>query len=507
MGGNLLGYAILLIFATILILISMFINKNNQLSKVDELLTAGRGMPFGFIAASVFVAWVWSGSLMGAGEAGIWYGISGGFNYAWGAAVPFLLFIPIALRLRKIMPSSTTYIEFIRERFGVKLANTFLIFGLGLIMYVCVMQAVGIAYAFEYTFQLNFKVTAFLAALLFSSFIAIAGLRGSIYNSLFQFFVILVVIFITIPFLVRELGIEHIYNSLLTSTRDTTDPNYNPEALNFFNTAGLRYGLSAVVVAMGQVLLSQSYYSTAYAASSTRNLFWAYLIGTVVAWMPIPIIFGNIIGGGFTTLGLSSNEIAVDTGAAPYIFHFILGDFGAIAFVILILMTGITTGGNGLAGLQAMFTLDVYKRYLNKKATEVQQTKFGRIIILVAGIIIGLCAMSLDGVSLLMIDIFSGILFAAPAAALILGLWLPKLNTKVSFVSVFAGLIAGLLAFFIIPDDEINWFVGNMLSLFLPFIIILIGLPLSREKFNFEVLEKYEPDHQISDKASEVKGA
>src|SRR5690625_7561898 len=71
MGGNLLGYAILLIFATILILISMFINKNNQLSKVDELLTAGRGMPFGFIAASVFVAWVWSGSLMGAGEAGI----------------------------------------------------------------------------------------------------------------------------------------------------------------------------------------------------------------------------------------------------------------------------------------------------------------------------------------------------------------------------------------------------------------------------------------------------
>src|SRR5690625_2375128 len=123
---------------------------------------------------------------------------------------------------------------------------------------------------------------------------------------------------------------------------------------------------------MGQVLLSQSYYSTAYAASSTRNLFWAYLIGTVVAWMPIPIIFGNIIGGGFTTLGLSSNEIAVDTGAAPYIFHFILGDFGAIAFVILILMTGITTGGNGLAGLQAMFTLDVYKRYLNKKATEVR---------------------------------------------------------------------------------------------------------------------------------------
>src|SRR5690625_2272896 len=505
--SGLLGYLILLVFSIILISVSVFINRSYQLNKVDELLTAGRGMPFGFVAASVFVAWVWSGSLMGAGEAGIWYGIGGGFNYAWGAAVPFLLFIPVALRLRKIMPKSTTYIEFIRERFGTRLANTFLIFGLGLIIYVCVMQAVGIAYAFEYTFQVNFKVTALLAALLFSSFIAIAGLRGSIYNSLFQFFVIILVVFITVPILVSKLGMENMFNSLLTSTKDINDPNYNPDALNFFNTAGLRYGLSAVVVAMGQVLLSQSYYSTAYSAANTRSLLWAYLIGTVIAWMPIPIIFGNAISGGFTTLGLSANEVAVDTGAAPFIFHYILGDFGAILFVVLILMTGITTGGNGLAGLQAMFTLDVYKRYINKEATEAKQTIFGRRIIVFAGILIGLIAVSLDGVSLLMIDIFSGILFAAPTAALILGLWLPKLNTKVSFVSVFAGLIAGLLAFFIIPDDEINWFVGNMLSLFLPFIIILIGLPLSREKFNFEVLEKYEPDHQISDKASEVKGA
>lgn len=498
MNTQFTGYFILFIFAVLLTGIAAFINKNNQLNRVDELLTAGRGMPFGFIAASVFVAWVWAGSLMGAGEAGVWYGISGGFNYAWGAAVPFLLFIPIALRLRKIMPKSTTYIEYIRERFGVTLANIFLIFGVSLVLYVCVMQAVGIAYAFEYTFNLNFKVTAFLASLLFASFIAIAGLRGSIYNSLFQFFVILIVVFITVPLVVQKLGIENIYNGLLNATSDTSNPNYNPEALNFFNTAGLRYGLAAVVVAMGQVLLSQSYYSTAMAASNTRNLFWAYIIGTVVAWMPIPIIFGNVIGGGFYTLGLSSAEVAVDTGAAPYIFHLLLGDFGAVAFVILILMTGLTTGGNGLAGLQAMFTLDVYKKYINRDATEYQQTRFGRFIILFSGIFIGILAMLLDGVSLLMIDIFSGILFAAPAAALILGLWIPNLNKQVALFSVIMGLIAGLLAFFIIPDEEINWFVGNMLSLFLPFIIILISLPFSKTKFDFTNLEKFEPEHDIS---------
>ncbi len=498
MTGQGTGYLILLIFAVILIGISSLINKNNKLNRVDELLTAGRGIPFGFIAASVFVAWVWAGSLMGAGEAGIWYGVSGGFNYAWGAAVPFLLFIPIALRIRRVMPKSTTFIEFIRERFGTKLANTFLIFGICLVLYVCIMQAVGIAYAFEYTFHLNFKITAFLASLLFASFISIAGLRGSIYNSIFQFFVILIVVFITVPFIVKELGLTQMFEALSIISTDKSHPDYNPDALNFFNSAGLRYGLSAVVVAMGQVLLSQSYYSTAASAKSTKSLFWAYLIGTVVAWMPIPIIFGNVIGGGFYTLGLTSAEVAVDTGAAPYIFQHILGDFGAVAFVVLILMTGLTTGGNGLAGLQAMFTLDLYKRYIKRDATETQQTRFGRYIILLSGIVIGIVAMLLDGVSLLMIDIFSGILFAAPTASLILGLWLDKLNTRAAFISIIVGLTSGLLAFALIPDDELNWFIGNMLSLILPFIVIFISIPFSKNRFDYSKLRTYEPAHDLS---------
>ena len=214
--------------------------------------------------------------------------------------------------------------------------------------------------------------------------------------------------------------------------------------------------------------------------------------------MPIPIIFGNVIGGGFYTLGLTSAEVAVDTGAAPYIFQHILGDFGAVAFVVLILMTGLTTGGNGLAGLQAMFTLDLYKRYIKRDATETQQTRFGRYIILLSGIVIGIVAMLLDGVSLLMIDIFSGILFAAPTASLILGLWLDKLNTRAAFISIIVGLTSGLLAFALIPDDELNWFIGNMLSLILPFIVIFISIPFSKNRFDYSKLRTYEPAHDLS---------
>ncbi|WP_234396856.1 SLC5/6 family protein [Bacillus massiliglaciei] len=122
MNSALMGYGIIG-FTIILTLISAVINKKDSAQNVDDLLTAGRKVPFGLVAASVCVAWIWTGTIMASSEASVWYGINGGFNYAWGAVVPFIIFIPIALRLRKIMPKTKTFVEFIRERFGQYLSG------------------------------------------------------------------------------------------------------------------------------------------------------------------------------------------------------------------------------------------------------------------------------------------------------------------------------------------------------------------------------------------------
>ncbi len=105
------------------------------------------------------------------------------------------------------------------------------------------------AYAFEYTFYLHYKIVAFLSAILFSSFIAMAGLKGSIYNSVFQFFVIMIVIFVTIPLIVKAIGLENMYEGMLNAVTDTSHPQHNPDALNFFGPAGWRYGLSGILFA------------------------------------------------------------------------------------------------------------------------------------------------------------------------------------------------------------------------------------------------------------------
>ncbi|WP_234396858.1 hypothetical protein [Bacillus massiliglaciei] len=58
-------------------------------------------------------------------------------------------------------------------------------------------------------------------------------------------------------------------------------------------------------------------------------------------------------------------------------------------------------------------------------------------------------------------------------------------------------LAGGLTAYFMITDDELNWFIGNILSLALPFAVILLGLPFTKKKYNFSQLKEYQPDHTV----------
>ena len=95
MVSSYLGYLILFGFAIIFIGISIVVAKKFPIEGVDDFVVAGRSIPYALIAASVMVSWVWTTTIMGAAEAGMWFGISGGFNYSWGACIPFFVFIPL----------------------------------------------------------------------------------------------------------------------------------------------------------------------------------------------------------------------------------------------------------------------------------------------------------------------------------------------------------------------------------------------------------------------------
>ena len=499
MVSSYLGYLILFGFAIVFIGISMAVSKKFPIEGVDDFVVAGRSIPYALIAASVMVSWVWTTTIMGAAEAGMWFGVSGGINYSWGACIPFFVFIPLVMHLRKTMPKATTFTEFVEQRYGRTVSKIFFVFGIAVILYVFTEQGVGIGIAFNHIFGIPYELAAFLPVMIVTGYIAKAGLRGSIFNDVIQFFIISLVLLITVPLVLNTLGIESIYNGMIDVVKNPDNVNYNPEALSMTSTAGLRYGITAVVIAMGQVLLDQGYYSKAIATVSRKSLLKAYVIGTLFAWAPIPILSGNIFGVSTLALGVGPGSgIELTSEAAPFIMKLIYGGgIGSIMFVLMIFMAGMTTGGNCLAGAQALFTVDFYKKYVNKNATEKQQMSFGVKITIALGLIVGVAAILLEGVSLLKLDIFSGIIFAAPTSAFLAGMYWKRTSPQVAAASIFFGLAAGLLAWFLIPNDDINWFVGNMLSLLVPAVVVILGSFMHRYEFDFDKLRNYSPNHKV----------
>ena len=494
--GDYYGYLILGIFAFIFIGISVIVSKKFPAEGVDDFIAAGRGIPSALIAASVMVSWVWTTTLMGSAEAGMNFGISGGLNYAWGNAVPFFILIPLVMHLRKKMPKCTTFTEFIEQRYNRTTSKLFFLFGVGVIIYVLVAQAVGIGIVFNSMFGIPYEIGAAVPIAIVTVYISKAGLRGSIFNDVIQFFIISIILIISVPVILKTLGIDGVYNGLVDVVNNPDNPNYNPGALSLGSSAGFRYGLTAVVVAMGQVLLDQGYYSKAIATASSKSLFRAYILGTVVAWMPIPIICGRIFGGATLSLG---EKLALNSEAAPFIMKLVYGGgLGAIVFVLMVFMAGMTTGGGCLSGLQALFTADFYKKYIKKDASEKQMMSFGKKITFAAGALVIVIALLLKGHSLLMLDIFSGILFAAPASSFVAGVYFKKTTPAIAIVSIICGLGSGLASYFLIPNDDINWFIGNILALLVPAVIVIVGSLFSRHSFDFSKLENYEPDHAVN---------
>jgi Na+/proline symporter len=294
---------------------------------------------------------------------------------------------------------------------------------------------------------------------------------------------------------------ETIYSGLVDVANNVNNPNHNKDGLNMFSSTGFRYGIVSMVVCMGQVLLDQGYYSKAVATVNTKSLLFAYIVGTVVAWVPIPILCSTVFGG--TALGLGASvaggQLATSSDVAPYIMQLVFGGgIGTIMFALMIFMTGLTTGGDILAGAQAICTVDLYKKYIKKDATEKQQTTFGKKMTILIGIIMAVAVMFFEGKSILAIDIFSGIIFAAPCAAFVAGLIWDKVSEKVALASIFIGMATGLIAYFTIADDAINYFVANVCSLLVPVAVIIIGSLFSNQKYDYELLKEYQPDHMVN---------
>ena len=142
------------------------------------------------LVASCFGVWI----LIGPSEAATWGGLGAIIGYGLGQALPFLAFITIGKRMRKIMPNGNTLTQFVLIRFGKAMFRLVLLLT---IMYMFVYLAAEVtAIAKVVNLMSGFPLwqTSLIIIMTTLAYTLYGGLRASIFTDKIQFIIIMILL-------------------------------------------------------------------------------------------------------------------------------------------------------------------------------------------------------------------------------------------------------------------------------------------------------------------------
>lgn len=204
-----------------------------------------------------------------------------------------------------------------------------------------------------------------------------------------------------------------------------------------------------------------------------------YLIGGIAIWGSLTFISSLYLGRAAVVTGLGVSNLF--TGP------------GAVLFAVTITFIGISTVAHYLMGMLGVFTTDYYRSFLRPKATEKQMLAFGRVMTVAIGIFCALVAISLENISLLTIDVFCAIFFAAPCGPLILVFLCKRAFGNLPIIATSVGIVGGIIVWVATPaSQQLGQFLGMAVSLGIPLALMFLGDKVMGEKTRGKEKEKRE---------------
>lgn len=491
------GYLLILGYVIILLLLLYVLKKRyrHEERTIRNYILAGKNVPTWILTTSVFSAWIWVTTIIGSAEACVLYGLSGAIGYSLGASISFLVFIVIILFMQKLMPESTSFLEFMGERYTKSVKDIYYVFAILTTVYVAIEQAAGISFVLNGFFATSYKKIAFISVLIAIAFVVLTGMKGVLLNEFISGILILTGFVIFIFSVFQGFDIEVIKQGLIDVQNNPDNVNYNPDVLNIASVVGMRYSVMAVVIAFGQIFFDPAYYVKASIAKNQKEAKKAFLIGGILLWCPVGLISAFTLG--FITISMKidfSKSLNISSDIPTKLISQYLGQPMVLLFSFIIICIGITTINHYLIGIQAIFTIDFYKNKIKSNATDAEKIKFGKVMAIMVGVFCGLIAISLENISLLTIDMFCGVFFAAPCGALLTGLVSKKTYWNLPMISIALGLVSGFYVWvFLVLERNWAWFWGTMTSFFVPILFLALSSQFIKSEFNFVRLKFWKP--------------
>ncbi|CAH0020885.1 unnamed protein product [Clonostachys rhizophaga] len=348
----------------------------------EMFMVANRSVGRGLTASAVFSSWMWINETV----------FSAAFCYKFGLAVPFWwstgLCFQIALMaalgvLAKIrVPFAHTSLEIIRMRYGWIGHVVFIILNITNNVFGCASMILTGSQLIYGISGMHFVAATILIPLGVVLYTAVGGLKATFLTDYLHTLVALIlIIYFTLSTLTHEAvgGLGGLYDKIIaTASENQISGNYNGSLLTMKSRDAIIWGLilkfgNLALVVMDTAFWQKSFATEVKATVPGYNLAAAAIFG-------IPWGLGTVIG--LTARALHNTPIwpaypeeftmdKVNAGLVmPYVIQALIGERGIDAFLVLLFMALTSTVSSSMIAVSSILSFDVYKTYINPKASD-----------------------------------------------------------------------------------------------------------------------------------------
>jgi len=437
-----LALLLILVISLVFILIGILYSKKHQ--NLSNYLTAGRNVGSLSLTTSLVASALGAWILFGPASAATWGGIGSVIGYALGAACPMIIFIFLGTKIRKVFPRGNTLTEFVHKKFGKNLFNLVLILTIFYMFIFLCAEVTAVSMLINYISGTPLWLTAVLIIITTLAYTLYGGLRASIFTDNIQFFIMLILLFISVYYLfslnLNYISFEIVKNNSGHLLSSKYIPNY---------TAGLTFFIAVAATN----LFHQGNWQRVFAAKSNKILKNSLLLSSIII---IPIVFFMGISG---IIAISIDD-KVNSDLA--FFSVLLKDkteFLSITIIILAITLTVSTVDTLVNAISSIIVVDGNKIY--KKSVKSKFLKLSKVFIVILSIISFIIASK--GYSILYLFLLADLLCCAAAFTVFYGFYQKKFVEKSSIISILIGLFLGLMLF-PSPDFSKSILVGTLFS-------------------------------------------
>lgn len=426
-------YSLIGVFAAVMLLSVLTRFKAEVTS--EGFLVADRSVSTWRGALSIAVSWVWAPAIFICSLQAYTKGLAGVFWFTLPNVLCFFLFAVVAVKLRGLMPKGYSFPDFIHQKYkGAKYTHwLFLIIAFGYQLGAIIINALAGGTLLSLASGIAVKEAIFYMVAIALAYSLMRGLKASVFTDIIQFLMIIVFGFVLVPWAVFVAGGTHSITGGLAGV--------SGEFGNMFDrSVAYAMGIPITISLLAGPLADQMFYQRAMAVQKDKIRAVFIRGGLLFGIVPILLSLLGFVG---VTLSQTQGLIVGDPQmVAPLVIDMLLPKIGLYMFILMAFAGLCSTMDSAFCAVSSLGAVDVYKRYLNKRASHKKMLKIARDFMVVAAVIGGGIAMLEP--KLLWVFFIYGALAGAGFVATIMAVFFKWVGARSLDIAIVLSLVTSL---------------------------------------------------------------